>query len=67
MVVNRKLKGSNRTMMVRKSNRQSLQTEAIVRVIHVKSRLNRTAGHFNTLYGDEIARKVIGKFPGGDR
>ena len=63
----RKVYGSNRTMKARKSNRQSLQTEAIVRVMHVKRELNRTAGHFNPFYGDEIAGKVIGKFPRGDR
>lgn len=63
----RKVYGTNRTMKARKSNRQSLQREAIVRVMHVKRDLNRTAGHFNPFYSDEITGEVIGKFPRGDR
>ena len=63
----RKVYGTNRTMKARKSNRQSLQTEAIVRVMHVKRELNRTAGHFYPFNSDEIAGKMIGKFPRWNR
>jgi hypothetical protein len=50
-------------MKARKSNRQSLQAEPIVRVMPVKRELNRSAGYFYPFYGDEIAGKMVSKFP----
>lgn len=58
---------SNRTMKARKSNRQSLQAEPIVRVMHVRRELNGSAGYFYPFDGNEIAGKMIGKFPRWNR
>ena len=54
-------------MKARNSNRQSLQAEPVVRVMPVKRELNRSAGHFHPFYSDEIAGKMIGKFPRWNR